>query len=73
MALGLLVLVDLIHKIIPMNVFVMDQVQMIVMTIWMMMWMILLNAMTMMMMVVVEYAGGENDDYMFNKQTSKQF
>ena len=34
--------------------------------------MILLNAMTMMMMVVVEYAGGENDDYMFNKQTNKQ-
>ena len=29
-----------------------------VMTLWMRMWMILLNAMTMFIMVVVEYAGG---------------
>ena len=70
MALGLLV--DLIHKIIPMYVFVINQGQMMVMTLWMRMWMILLNAMTMMMMMVVEYAGGENDDYMFKKQTNKQ-
>ena len=63
---------DLIHKIIPMYVFVINQVQMMVMTLWMRMWMILLNAMTMMMMVVAEYAGGENDDYMFKKQTNKQ-
>ena len=56
MALGLLV--DLFHKIIPMYVFVINQGQMMVMTLWMRMWMILLNAMTMLMMVVVEYAGG---------------
>ena len=55
---ALRLLVDLIHKIIPIYVYVMDQVQMMVMTLWMRMWMILLNAMTMVMMVVVEYAGG---------------
>ena len=56
MALGLLV--DLIHKIISMYVFVINQGQMMVMTLWMRMWMKLLIAMTMVMMVVVEYAGG---------------